>query len=68
MIEPHGVADYDSITQETMRFNSVESMEERLRGDGVAPAGSTPEELFDQMCKEIAMWRGVVKAAEIRIQ
>ncbi len=43
-------------------------MEERLRGDGVSPTGGTPEALFEQIRREIGMWRDAVKAADIKIQ
>jgi tripartite-type tricarboxylate transporter receptor subunit TctC len=43
-------------------------MEDRLRGDGVSPAGSTPEALHEQIRREITMWRDVVKSADIKVQ
>ncbi len=70
LIGPKGVprAVVERLNSEVTRIIRVKDMEDRLRGDGVAPAGSTPEELHEQIRKEIAMWRGVVKAADIRIQ
>jgi tripartite-type tricarboxylate transporter receptor subunit TctC len=43
-------------------------MEEKLQGDGVAPAGGTPEQLHAQIVKEIAMWRTVIKNAGIKAE
>jgi tripartite-type tricarboxylate transporter receptor subunit TctC len=40
---------------------------ERLQVDGVSPAGGTPEQLFEQIRKEIEQWRQVVARAGIRI-
>jgi tripartite-type tricarboxylate transporter receptor subunit TctC len=42
-------------------------MAERLQGDGVSPAGGTPEQLFAQIRKEIEQWRQVVTRAGIKI-
>ena len=43
-------------------------MEEKLEVDGVSPAGGAPEELFQQIRKEIGMWRGVIARAAIKIE
>lgn len=58
----------ERLNGEVMKIIRVKDMEERLRGDGVAPAGGTPEELYEQIRREIAMWRSVVQAASIKIQ
>ncbi len=70
LIGPKGLprAVVERLNSEVTKIIRVKDMEDRLRGDGVAPAGGTPEELHEQIRNEIAMWRGVVKAADIRIQ
>ena len=70
VIGPKGVprAIVDRLHGEIGRIIRTREMEERLRGDGVLPAPSTPEELQDQIRREIVMWRGAVKAAGIRLQ
>ncbi len=42
-------------------------MEERLQGDGMAAAGGSPEQLFEQIRKEMEQWRQVVARAGIQI-
>lgn len=42
-------------------------MEERLRSDGLSPAGGTPDQLYEQIRKEIDQWRQVIARAGIRI-
>lgn len=70
LIGPKGLprAVVERLNSEVMKIIRAKDMEERLRGDGVAPAGGTPEELFEQIRREIAMWRTVVQAAGIKIQ
>lgn len=70
LIGPKGVlrAVVERINSEVTKILRAKDMEERLRGDGVSPSGGTPEALQEQMRREIAMWRDVVKAAEIKIQ
>ena len=43
-------------------------MEEKLQADGVAPAGGTPEQLHEQIRREIDMWRKVIVQAKIKIE
>ncbi|MDB5812539.1 MAG: hypothetical protein JWN94_4661 [Betaproteobacteria bacterium] len=40
---------------------------ERLQADGVSPSGGAPEQLFEQIRKEIEQWRQVVTRANIKI-
>lgn len=70
LIGPKGVprAVVERLNGEVTKIIRVKDMEDRLRGDGVAPAGGTPEELQEQIRRELAMWRGVVQAAGIKIQ
>jgi tripartite-type tricarboxylate transporter receptor subunit TctC len=42
-------------------------MEERLQSDGLSAAGGTPEQLYEQIRKEIEQWRQVVLRAGIKI-
>jgi tripartite-type tricarboxylate transporter receptor subunit TctC len=42
-------------------------MDERMQTDGVSPAGGTPEQLHQQVVKEIEQWRQVVTRAGIKI-
>jgi hypothetical protein len=39
-----------------------------MQGDGVSPAGGTPEVLHAQIEKEMPVWKQVVTRAGIRIQ
>ena len=70
LIGPKGLprAVVERMNSEVTKIIRAKDMEDRLRGDGVSPAGSTPEALHDQIRREIAMWRDVVKAADIKIQ
>jgi tripartite-type tricarboxylate transporter receptor subunit TctC len=43
-------------------------MEEKLQADGVSPAGGTPEQLHEQIRKEVDMWRKVIVQAKIKIE
>ena len=41
--------------------------EERLKTEGVSPAGGTPEQFYEQIRKEIEQWRQVVERAGVRV-
>jgi tripartite-type tricarboxylate transporter receptor subunit TctC len=43
-------------------------LQERLRADGVEPAHSTPEEFARLLDREIATWKKVVKAGNIKVE
>ncbi len=43
-------------------------LQERLRADGVEPAHSTPDEFTRLLDREIATWKKVVKAGNIKIE
>ena len=45
---------------------SSREMAEKLQADGVSPAGGAPEQLHEQIRKEIDMWRKVVARAGIK--
>jgi tripartite-type tricarboxylate transporter receptor subunit TctC len=70
LIGPKGVVrpQVDRLNGEVMKIIRSKDMEERMRSDGVGPAGGTPEALQDQIRRELVMWRTVVHAAGIKIQ
>jgi tripartite-type tricarboxylate transporter receptor subunit TctC len=43
-------------------------MEDKLQADGVSPAGGTPEQLHEQIRREIEIWRRVIAHAGIRAE
>jgi tripartite-type tricarboxylate transporter receptor subunit TctC len=45
---------------------SSRDMAEKLQADGVAPAGGSPEQLHEQIRREVDMWRKVVNQAGIK--
>ena len=52
---------------EMAKILGQKEMEERLGAEGVAPAGGTPERLYEQVRKEIDVWKQVVARAGIKI-
>jgi tripartite-type tricarboxylate transporter receptor subunit TctC len=52
---------------EMTKILSQKDMADRLQGDGMAPAGGGPEQLYDQIRREIEQWRGMVQRAGIKI-
>ncbi len=58
----------DRINREITKIIRLKDMENRLHANGVAPVGSTPEQLFELIRKEIDQWRKVVAQAAIKIQ
>ena len=70
LIGPKGVARVvaERLNAETLKIIRNKEMVERMLTDGVGPAGGTPEELHEQIRRELAMWRDVVKVANISIQ
>ncbi len=69
LIGPKGLprAIVERIHGELTKIIKQKDMEDRLQADGVSPAGGTPEQLFEQIRKEIEQWRQVVARAGIRI-
>ena len=69
LIGPKGLpgAIVGRIHGELTKIIKQKDMEDRLQADGVSPAGGTPEQLFEQIRKEIEQWRQVVARAGIRI-
>ncbi len=69
LIGPKGVPReiVERIHGELAKIIRGKDMEERLKADGMSPAGGTPEQLFEQIRKEIEQWRRVVVAAQVKI-
>jgi len=57
----------DRLNAEMNRILGQNEMEQRLQANGLAPAGGTPEQLYEQVRKELEQWRQVVTRAGIRI-
>lgn len=70
LIGPKGLppAIVERINGEVTKVIRTKEVEERMRADGVSPAGGTPEDLRAQIQKEIPMWKQVVTRAGIKIQ
>ena len=69
LIGPKGMprAVVERLNTEMTKILKLKDMDERLQTDGVSPAGGTPEQLFEQVRREIEQWRQVVARAGIRI-
>jgi tripartite-type tricarboxylate transporter receptor subunit TctC len=69
LIGPKGMprAVVERLNAEMTKILRLKDMDERLQTDGVSPAGGTPEQLFEQVRREIEQWRQVVARAGIRI-
>jgi tripartite-type tricarboxylate transporter receptor subunit TctC len=57
----------DRLNGELNKILKTKEMEERLQSDGVSPTGGTPEQLYEQIRKEIPQWRQVVVRAGIKV-
>ena len=68
LIAPKGVprAIVDRLNSAINQAISSREMAERLQADGVSPAGGTPEQLHEQIRKEVDMWRKVVNQAGLK--
>jgi tripartite-type tricarboxylate transporter receptor subunit TctC len=69
LIGPKGLprAVVERLNGEMAKILSLREMEERLQADGMSPAGGTPEQLFEQIRKEVGQWQQVVVRAGIQI-
>jgi len=69
LIGPKGVpqAIVERLNSEMTKIIKLKEMDDRLQADGMSPAGGTPEQLYEQIRKEIEQWRQVVARAGIRI-
>ncbi len=70
LIGPKGIprAVVERLNSEVNKIIRSKDMEDRLRGDGVAASGGTPEALHEQIRREVTLWRGVVQDMGIKIQ
>jgi tripartite-type tricarboxylate transporter receptor subunit TctC len=69
LIGPRGLprSVVERLNGEMGKILRLKEMEERLQADGMAPAGGTPEQLFEQIRKEVEQWRQVVVRAGIKV-
>ena len=69
LIGPKGLprAVVERLNAELGKILGQKDMEVRLQGDGMSPAGGTPEQLYEQIRKEIVQWKQVVDRAGIKI-
>jgi len=70
LIGPRGLprAVVERVNAEVLKIVRMKDVEERMRGDGVSPTGTTPEQLHEMMRREHDQWKKVVTRAGIRIQ
>jgi tripartite-type tricarboxylate transporter receptor subunit TctC len=68
LIGPKGMppAIVNKINAAVTKALALKETEEKLKNDGVAPAGGTPKEFGDTIKREIDSWAKVVKAANIK--
>jgi tripartite-type tricarboxylate transporter receptor subunit TctC len=52
---------------EMSKILQQKDMEEKLRADGISPAGGPPERLYERVRTELEVWRKVVEKANIKI-
>jgi len=57
----------ERLNAEMGKILKLKEMEQRLQSDGLAPVGGAPEQLYEQIRKEIDQWRQVITRAGIRI-
>ncbi len=57
----------ERLNAEMAKILKLKEMEERLQSDGLAPVGGTPEQLYEQIRKELDQWRQVITRAGIKI-
>jgi tripartite-type tricarboxylate transporter receptor subunit TctC len=70
LIGPRGLpsATVDRIHRDINRTLRSSDVADRMQADGVAPSGSTPDELRARIQKEIPMWKDVVARARIKLE
>jgi len=61
------VATVEEVNAEVNKVLTSKEAEERLRSEGVSPAGSSAEQLHEEVRKEIEQWRMVVQKAGIKV-
>jgi tripartite-type tricarboxylate transporter receptor subunit TctC len=57
----------ERLNGEMNKILKAKDVEERLQADGVSPAGGTPEQLYEQVRKQLDQWRQVVQRAGVRV-
>ncbi|MND07667.1 Tripartite tricarboxylate transporter family receptor [compost metagenome] len=57
----------DRLNGETAKILKQKEFEDRLQAAGVSAGGGTPEQLYEQVRREIEQWRKVVERAGIKI-
>jgi len=69
LIGPKGLprAIVDRLNGEAAKILNQKEFEDRLQAAGVSAAGGTPEQLYEQVRREIEQWRKVVERAGIKI-
>jgi tripartite-type tricarboxylate transporter receptor subunit TctC len=69
LIGPKGLprAVVERLHAEMTKILKLKEMEDRMQTDGMSPSGGTPEQLHQQIRKEIEQWRQVVARAGIKI-
>ena len=58
----------ERLNGEMTKIIRQKEMEERLQTDGLTAVGGTPEQLYEQVRKELEQWRLVVQRAGIKVQ
>jgi tripartite-type tricarboxylate transporter receptor subunit TctC len=56
------------LNAETVQVLRMDDVRERLIGQGLDPVGNSPQEFAARIGEEIAKWRGVVKAAGVKLE
>jgi tripartite-type tricarboxylate transporter receptor subunit TctC len=62
---PHPVV--ERLNAEVNKLLQAKDAEERLKTEGVSPVGGTPEQLHEEIRKELDQWRMVVQRAGVKI-
>jgi tripartite-type tricarboxylate transporter receptor subunit TctC len=58
----------ERLNSETEKILRQKETTDRFQTAGLAPAGGTPEQLYERVKRELEVWAGVVKRAGIKIQ
>ena len=69
LIGPRGMpkAAVDRLNADMNKLLKAKDAEERLKTEGVSPVGGTPEQLYDEIRRELVQWRTVVERAGVKI-
>jgi tripartite-type tricarboxylate transporter receptor subunit TctC len=57
----------DQLNAEVNKALRAKDAEERLKAEGVSPVGGTPEQLYEEIRKELEQWRLVVQRAGVKV-